>query len=67
MKDLLYNNVVDICEKRGITLCRLEKELGFGNGSVRKWKECEPGIQRVMKVAKYLGVSVGRLLEDEIA
>lgn len=61
---MLFDNVKALCDKRGITVWRLEKDLGFPNGGIRKWNESDPGIRKVQKVADYLGVSIEKLLED---
>ncbi len=59
---VLYDNVKRICDEKGISVWRLEKDLGLSNRSVSKWNESEPGIHKVQKVAKYLGVSIEKLL-----
>ena len=61
---MLFDNVKCICDEKGISIWRLEKELGFSNRSVSKWNESEPGIRKVQKVANYLGVPIEKLLED---
>ena len=55
---MLFDNVKRICDEKGISVWRLEKELGFSNRSVSKWNESEPGIRKVQKVADYLGVTI---------
>ena len=62
---MIYDVINAICEAKGITIWKLEKELGFSNGCIRKWNKNEPGIRKVQKVADYLGVPIERLLEDE--
>lgn len=62
---MIFDTVSAICEKRGITVWKLEKELGFSNGCIRKWNESEPGIRKVQRVADYLGVSIEELLAEE--
>ena len=52
-----------ICEEKGISIWRLEKDLGFSNRSVSKWNESEPGIRKVQKVADYLGMTSGELMK----
>ena len=53
---MLYDNVKALCEKKGITVWKLERDLGFPHSSIRKWNENEPGIRKVQKVAYYLQV-----------
>lgn len=63
---MLYDNVKKLCEEKGVSILSLEKALGFPRSSICKWKENEPGIRKVQKVADYLGVSIETLLaEDE--
>lgn len=62
---MLFDVVNAICEKKGITVWKLEKELGFSNGCIRKWNESEPGIRKVQKVADYLGVPIEELLRED--
>lgn len=46
------------CKKRGITVAALERELGFGNGTIRKWDDNLPSLERVKKVADRLDVAI---------
>ena len=61
---MIYDVINLICEENGTSVWKLEKELGFSNGCIRKWNESEPGIRKVQKVADYLGVPIEKLLED---
>lgn len=62
---MLYDNVKRICEKKGISIGKVEKDLQLSNGSICKWNENEPGIRKVQKVAEYLGVSIEELLRED--
>ena len=53
---MLYDNVKKLCDKKGISIGKMEKDLQLSNGSICKWNENEPGIRKVQKVAEYLGV-----------
>ena len=59
----IFDNVKKVCEEKGISIWRLERDLGFSNRSVSKWNESEPGIWKVQKVADYLGVTIEELLK----
>ncbi len=61
----MYDNVKKICEEKGISVGKIEKDLQLSNGSICKWNENEPGIRKVQKVADYLGVSIEELLAEE--
>lgn len=60
---MVYDNIKKICENKGITISQIERDLGFSNASIRKWKECDPGVRKVQKVADYLKVPIERFLK----
>lgn len=53
-----------LCKKAGTSVSQLEKTLGFGNGSIRKWDTSPPAFERVQKVADYFGVSPAQLADS---
>lgn len=55
------------CQKLGTTMGTLEKELGFANGSIRRWDERIPGVDRAYILANRLGVSIEWLLTGKEA
>lgn len=64
----LFERIENIRKEKGISQGRLEKELGFSNGSVSKWKNSTPTTERLQKVADYFEVSLDYLIngkEDE--
>lgn len=62
---MLYDIVKKICLEKGISVRQVKKQCNLSNGSISKWNENEPGIRKVQKVAKYLGVPIEELLEPE--
>ncbi len=60
---MLFDNVKRICDEKGISIWKLERELGFSNRSISKWNESDPGVRKVQKVADYLKVPIKKLLE----
>lgn len=63
---MLYKNVVRLCEKRGITIAKLEKETGLGNATVRGWEKATPNFRTLSAVASYFGVSVDDLMHKDM-
>lgn len=59
---ILVSTITELCKERGLTFKALEKELGFGNGTIRRWGTSKPAISAVVKVASYFNVSVDYLL-----
>lgn len=63
MESILYQRIKELCSQAGITISKLESELGFGNSSIKKWKEAtSPSVDKIVKVANYFEVSVDYLL-----
>ena len=62
---MLYKNIQKICEAKGITVGKLEKNLNFSNATIRKWKNSSPSIENLKKVADYFDVTVDDLLSDQ--
>lgn len=50
---------------QGISQGKLEKELGFSNGSISKWKNSMPTAERLQKIADYFNVSVQYLMTGQ--
>lgn len=53
-----------IANERGTTLTAFERELGFGNNSIKRWNKSSPSIDKVIKLANYLSISLDWLLLD---
>lgn len=63
MESILYNRIKDLCYQNGITISKLESDLGFGNASIKKWeKVSSPSVDKILKVSSYFNVSVDYLL-----
>lgn len=60
-------NVKSILDKRGISYARAGRESGTGVDFIRKMENygTTPSIEKVCKMADYLGVTVGELLGEE--
>lgn len=54
----LLGRVKELCREHGISICALEKDLGFGKGTIGRWKTASPGIESVVAVAEHFGVSL---------
>lgn len=60
-----YERLTNLMNDRGLSQGKLEKELGFSNGSVSKWAKSMPNADRLGKLAKYFNVSVEYLKDGE--
>lgn len=63
----LYERIKSICDERKISIYRIEKECGLGNGSIMKWENSSPKIDNIIKLANYFDVSIDYLLGRELS
>lgn len=61
----IFERIESLRKSKGISQGKLEKELGFSNGSISKWKTSTPNSDRLQKLADYFGVTVSYLLTGE--
>ena len=59
---MIYENIAALCEKRGVSVRRLERETGLGNGVIGGWKRKFPRVDRLLAVADYFGVTLDELV-----
>ena len=59
---MIFTNISNLCEEKGISIARLERECGLGNATVRGLKNSMPTADKLKRVADYLGVSVDSLM-----
>ncbi len=60
---VLLERVKDLCRSRKISIPKLEEHLGFGAGTISKWKKSAPGTDKLLKVADFFQVSLDVLLD----
>lgn len=60
-----YERLETLRKTKKISQGDLEKELGFSNGSISKWKKSQPTFDRLKKLADYFGVTVEYLQNGE--
>lgn len=58
----LYEQIREIAKSKGYSVNRLEKELGFARSSINKFNKNAPSIDKLHKIADFLGVSVDYLM-----
>lgn len=63
METVLYQRIKELCLEKGISVNKLESDLGVGLSSIQKWKSTHsPSVDKIIKVATYFDVSVDYLL-----
>ena len=47
-----------LCDLKGISINKLEKECGLSTSTVNKWDNNTPSVDKIEKVANYFGVTI---------
>ena len=61
---MLLQNIVSLCNERGITLAEAERSSGIAKGTMCRWGKNTPSVDKVKAVADFFGVTVDELLTD---
>ncbi len=63
----MVEKIKELCKKQGISISRLEKEVGLGNGTIGKWEKFNrrPKYESLKSIANVLDVSISELTGDE--
>lgn len=60
-----YDIIAGLCKKQNLAVTALERELGFGRGSIGKLRNGKTTFDRLQKIANYFDVPVEYLLDVE--
>lgn len=63
----MLDKIKTLCKEQHISISKLEKQLGFGNGVIGRWDKSVPSYDRLSAVANALGVSVEYLTGEQDA
>lgn len=63
---MIYENVKQLCDSNGISIRKLEQDIGLGNATIRGWQWKYPRIDTLIKVSEYFGVSLDVLTGGEL-
>lgn len=58
----IVDRLQSIVKERGTTFKQLERDCGIGNGTIRRWEEQSPRLDKLSKVANFLQVSLDYLV-----
>lgn len=61
---MVFDNISRLCKERRITIAKLERETGIGNGTISRWGVSSPSVKNLKAVADYFGVTVDSLISD---
>nr|DAH45877.1 MAG TPA: regulatory protein/DNA complex-sensing repressor [Bacteriophage sp.]DAK81747.1 MAG TPA: Regulatory protein [Bacteriophage sp.]DAR48764.1 MAG TPA: Regulatory protein [Bacteriophage sp.] len=60
---MIYQNIKSIADSQKVSIRKIEQDTGITLGSIYHWNDVKPSVDKVVKVANYLGVTVEELLK----
>jgi len=57
-----YKKIKELADNRGISLMKLEEDLGYSRNTLYKLKSQKPNAERISEIADYFNVSTDYLL-----
>lgn len=61
---MIYDNIKAIADAKKVSIRKIEQETGIVLGSIYHWNEIKPSVDKVAKVASYLGTTVEELIKE---
>lgn len=61
---MIYQKIKEIADRKGVSIRKIEIETGITPSSIYHWNEIKPSVDKVAKVAKYLGVTVEEIVSN---
>ena len=55
-----------VIQEKNTTITEVEKNVGFGRGTIGKWKNSSPSYDNILKVINYLKVDLYYLMQDDL-
>lgn len=61
---MIYENIKRLAKEKGITVRKIEQDLGLSNGSIGKYDHAAPSVYRAFDIANYLGCTIYDLVAE---
>ena len=62
---MIYQNIKSIADSQKVSIRKIEQDTGITLGSIYHWNDVKPSVDKVAKVANYLGVTVEDILNHK--
>ena len=61
----LYENIKTICDEKGISVNKLEKDLKLPRSSIMKYNASIPSVEKIRLISEYLGTSIDAIVHAD--
>ena len=62
-----YEELKLLCKEKGVTIAKVERDLGFSKGSLCKIDKNIPSVEKLEKLSRYFNVSTEYLMKGDEA
>lgn len=62
----MVERILALIKQKGLTVSGVEKELGFGNGAIKRFSSSSPSIDKVAAISNFLNVSIDYLVYGDV-
>lgn len=62
----MVNRILALIKQKGMTVSGVEKELGFGNGAIKRFASSSPSIDKIAEISNFLNVSIDYLVYGNV-
>ena len=66
IRKILVNNIRNECANLGISVAEMERITGLPNGTISRFRNSIPGIDKVYWISQFLNISIDDLLGNYI-
>lgn len=60
----LYEKIKRIAKNKGISIREVERRCGFAYGTLRRWSNITPMVDKVYRVSRILNVPIDEIVSD---
>lgn len=64
----MYKNFENLLKEKNLTAYQVSKETGVATATLSEWKKgtYTPKLEKLLKIADYLGVPIEELIKEEV-
>lgn len=59
-----YAAISRLAAKRNLTMADVERKAGLSKGIINKWRVSSPSVDKLIKVADALNITVNRIIKE---
>ncbi len=61
----MVDRIIQLIKQKGLSINAVEKQLGFGNGAIKRFATSSPSVDKIITLSNFLNVSVGYIITGE--